>query len=119
MANRTRKRLKLLYVTEKENALIADKMKQLGTRNFSLYARQMLVNGEVVKKDYTEVKLLTRELANLARSINQIALRANETRSIYKKDIYELQQSYGQVKAKVSEHLVKLTRQGDLSENRN
>ena len=38
--------------------LIHQKMAQLGTRNFGAYARKMLLDGYIIKVDYTEQKSL-------------------------------------------------------------
>lgn len=107
--NRTRELRKEIKFTEEEMNLIERKMLQVGTTNFSLYARKMLIDGYVIKHDYSELKALTKELANLARSINQIVKRANETRSIYEQDLKDLQHYYYNVKRAVSERLVKMS----------
>lgn len=111
MANRTREIVLRVAVTKEEYDMIKEKMLQVGTTNFSLYARKMLIDGYVIKRDFSELKALTKELSNLARSINQIAKRANETRSIYENDIKELQHYYFNVKRAISERLVKLIRE--------
>jgi hypothetical protein len=111
MANRERTVRLQLLVTEEEAAMIKEKMLQVGTTNFSMYARKMLIDGYVIKRDFTELKALTKELANLARNINQIALRVNETRSIYKQDVEDLQKQYFDVKRAVTERLVKMIRE--------
>ena len=108
MAKRDRTVRLQLLVSEKEADMIRQKMLQVGTANFSMYARKMLIDGYVIKRDFTELKALTNELANLARNINQIALRANETRSIYQQDIDDLKQYYGNVKRACTERLVKM-----------
>jgi len=108
MANRTRQVRKELTLTNEEWQMIEDKMLQVGTTNFSLYARKMCIDGYVIKRDFSELKALTKEIANLARSINQIVKRANETRNIYEQDLKDLQQYYYNVKRAVSERLVKL-----------
>lgn len=108
MAQRQRQIKKEVYVSEAEWDMIAQKMAQVNTTNFSLYARKMLIDGYVIRRDFSEMKALTKELSNLARSINQIALRANETRSIYEQDIKELQAYYYEVKRAVTERLVKI-----------
>lgn len=102
---------RIVEVTEEQNQMIEQKMAQAGTTNFSWYARKMLIDGYIVKRDFSELKSLTRELANLARSINQIAKRANETRNIYEQDIKDLQVYYFKVKSAVSERLVKMLRE--------
>lgn len=111
MANRERTVRLQLLVTEQEADLIKQKMAQVGTTNFSMYARKMLIDGYVIKRDFGELKGLTKELSNLARSINQIVLRANETRNIYAEDLKDLQKYYYEVKRAVSERLVKLIRE--------
>jgi len=108
MANRERAVRLQILVTEEEAAKIKDNMAAAGTKNLSLYARKMLLDGEIVHRDFSELKALTKELANLARNINQIALRANETRSIYEQDIKDLQSYYYNVKRAVQERLVKM-----------
>lgn len=108
MANRERTVMLRLMVTEEEALLIKEKMAQVGTTNFSMYARKMLIDGYVIRRDFSEIKALTKELSNLARSINQIALRANETRNIYEKDIIDLKKYYFNVKRACSERLVKM-----------
>lgn len=111
MAKRTRKKSLRFYVDDEEWNMIEQKMGQIGTNNFSEYARKMLIDGYVIKRDFSELKSLTKELANLARSINQIAKRVNETRSIYEEDVKYLQKEYREVKSKVSERLVKMIRE--------
>lgn len=111
MANRTRILRKEIKFTDEEMQLIEQKMLQAGTTNFSMYARKMLIDGYVIKHEYTEIKALTKELANLARNINQIVLRANETRNIYEQDLKDLQHFYYDVKRAVTERLVKMIRE--------
>ena len=111
MENRERNIQLSVRVSEEEEKMIKNKMLQVGTTNFSLYARKMLIDGYVIRRDFSELKALTKELANLARSINQIAKRVNETRSIYEQDIEDLQQYYFEVKRAVSERLVKMIRE--------
>lgn len=108
MAKRKRAVQLHVLVSEEEAALIKEKMLQAGTTNFSLYARKMLIDGYIIKRDFAELKLLTKELSNLARNINQIALRVNETRNIYEQDIKDLQAYYYNVKRAVTERLVKM-----------
>jgi len=108
VAERERQIRKQVFVSEEEWNMIAEKMAQASTTNFSLYARKMLIDGYIIKRDFSEMKALTKELSNLARNINQIALRANETRSIYEQDIKDLQAYYYNVKRAVTERLVKM-----------
>ena len=54
MPDRTRPIRKEICLNEQELNLIQHKMRQLGTRNFGAYARKMLIDGYIIKVDYTE-----------------------------------------------------------------
>lgn len=52
MANRERTVRLQLLVSEEEADMIRQKMLQVGTTNFSMYARKMLIDGYVIKRDF-------------------------------------------------------------------
>ena len=81
-------------VSEKENALIAEKMEAAGIRNKESYLRKMVLDGYVLRIDFSDVRELSRLLRNATTNLNQVAKRANETRSIYASDIKDLQDNY-------------------------
>ena len=110
MPKRSRTIRLVIDVTEEENEIIKDNMAATGTNNFSLYARKMLMDGYIVKRDFTSLKEFTKELGNHARNINQIAKRANETRSIYAQDLEDIRRTYGEVCAMIKEQIVKVIR---------
>ena len=58
MANRKRQIVLRVPVTPEERAIIQQKMAQLGTKNFSAYARKMLIDGYVIKIDYSDIKAI-------------------------------------------------------------
>ena len=87
MASRTRNIVLRVPVTAEERALIEKKMQQMGTRCFSVYARKMLIDGYVVKIDYSDIKAMTAELQKIGTNINQIARRVNAEGTIYAQDI--------------------------------
>ena len=76
--------------TAEERALIEKKMQQMGTRCFSVYARKMLIDGYVVKIDYSDIKAMTAELQKIGTNINQITRRVNATGTIYAQDIEDI-----------------------------
>jgi len=94
MAKRKREIVVRFHVTEQERDLIDEKMTAAGIRNRESYLRKMSLGGYVLKLDLSGVKEMTRLLANVANNINQIAKRANETRSIHESDIKDLQVNY-------------------------
>mgnify|MGYP000789584325 CR=1 FL=1 len=77
MANRKRKIVLRVPVTPEERALIQQKMAQLGTKNFSAYARKMLIDGYIVHIDTGPVRAQTAELQKIGVNINQIARSVN------------------------------------------
>ena len=79
MANRTRPIILRLAVTEQEKNLIEHKMSLLGTENFGAYARKMLIDGYIIKVDYTEQKKLAAAVNKIGANINNICRRINST----------------------------------------
>ena len=58
MPDRTRPIRKEICLNEQELSVVRHKMNQLGTNNFGAYAREMLIDGYIIKVDYTEQKKL-------------------------------------------------------------
>lgn len=67
-------------------------MNQLGTRNFGAYARKMLIDGYIIKVDYTEQKKLAGAVSRVASNVNQICRRINSTGRCYEDDVAELKE---------------------------
>ena len=97
MANRKRKFVLRVPVTPEERALIQEKMAQLGTKNFSAYARKMLIDGYIIQVDYTEQKKLAAAVSRIAANINHICRRINQTVHFYEDDVTELKERVGEV----------------------
>jgi len=94
MAKRQREIVVRFHVTEQERDLIDEKMAAAGIRNRESYLRKMSLGGYVLRLDLSAVNEMTRLLSNATNNMNQIAKRANETRSIYESDIKDLQAHY-------------------------
>lgn len=90
MPNRKRPIIMRLAVTEEEKKLIEEKMKILGTRNFGAYARKMLIDGYIIKVDYSEQRKLVAEVNKIGVNINQVCKRINETGRAFAEDVSEL-----------------------------
>lgn len=90
MKNRTRPARIEFRVTEQERQLIQKKMEQLGTKNMGAYLRKMVIDGYIIKVDYTEQKKLAAAISRVAGNINQICRRINQTGHFYEDDIVEL-----------------------------
>ena len=81
-------------LSESELGLVAEKMAAAGIRNREAYIRKMILDGYIVRLDLSDVRKLVQLLSNATSNLNQIAKRANETRSIYGSDIKDLQDNY-------------------------
>lgn len=108
MANRKRNIQILIRVTEEERDIIKKKMRMTHMTNLSAFIRKMLLQGFVVKMDVTPFKELTHELASISRNVNQLARRANETRSIYEQDILDLRDELYKVRRECTAKLINL-----------
>ena len=94
MANRKRKFVLRVPVTPEERALIQQKMAQLGTKNFSAYARKMLIDVHI---DTGPVRAQTAELQKIGVNINQIARRINSTGTVYAQDLEDIKGALAQI----------------------
>ncbi|WP_195612522.1 plasmid mobilization protein [[Clostridium] symbiosum] len=97
MANRKRPIVLRCPVTEQERDLILQKMEQIPTKNFSAYARKMLIDGYVIKVDYSELKAVTAEIQKIGANVNQIAKRVNATGNVYEQDIAEIKGALAEI----------------------
>jgi hypothetical protein len=97
MANRKRPVVLRCPVTEQERILIQEKMKQIPTKNFAAYARKMLIDGYVIKVDYTELKAVTAEIQKIGANVNQITKRVNATGNVYEQDIEEIKGALAEI----------------------
>ena len=81
-------------VDEEERELIRDRMERAGIRSMGAYLRKMAIDGYHVNLDLTDVRKMVALLHRCSGNVNQIAKRANETRSIYAEDLKDLRQQY-------------------------
>ena len=97
MPDRTRPIRKEICLNEQELNLIQHKMRQLVTHNFGAYARKMLIDGYIIKVDYTEQKKLAAAVSRVASNINQICRRINSTGRCYEDDVAELKERQAEI----------------------
>lgn len=84
--NREKNIQKKIFVSEDENEKITKIMAQVGSNNFSDYARKRLTDKKIYHLDFTEVKEITaaigserNELRKIGNNINQIAKSLNSS----------------------------------------
>jgi hypothetical protein len=97
MVHRTRDVQKKIWLTPQEEKTIQRKMEQIGTQNFGAYARKMLIDGYIIKVDYTEQKKLAATVNKIGVNINNICRRMNSTGRFYQADITELKEGLDKV----------------------
>ena len=97
MPNRTRPIRKEICLNERKLSIVRHKMNKLGTRNFGEYVRKMLIDGYIIKVDYTEQKRLAAAVSHVASNINQICRRINNTGHVYDADVAELKERMADV----------------------
>lgn len=68
---------KLFWINESENQAIRRKMGEAGIRNFSTFARYMLLTGRVQVINFEELSKLRQEINRVGVNINQIARQVN------------------------------------------
>ena len=110
MANRERTIQLHFMATPRERQLIAEKMALLGTRNLGAYLRKMAVDGYIVHLDLGSVKELVSLLRGATNNLNQIAKRANETRSIYAADVEDMRERYAELWEAANKILLELAK---------
>jgi len=90
MKKRNRNIPKKVFFNKEELDIIDKKMEVLGIDNFSAYCRKMLVDGYVIKKDYTSIKELIYEINKIGNNINQIAKNVNIDNNVSKEQLEDI-----------------------------
>ncbi len=96
-------------MSEAELKRMRQKMEELGIRSQSAYLRKMALDGYCVKLDLQDVKEMVSLLRRCSNNLNQYAKRANETGSIYKEDILDLQERLDEIWNTGKEILLRLS----------
>jgi len=92
--NLKRSKQQIFRVNEAELALIKEKMSVANIRNKEAYYRRMVLDGYVLRLDFSDVRKMTRLLSNATNNLNQIARRVNSDGNMYAEDIQKLQTDY-------------------------
>jgi hypothetical protein len=78
-------------------------MQDADMQNREAYLRYMALTGYILRLDTSEVREALRLLSNATNNINQLAKRANETRSIYANDMILLREEVSGMRSQVSD----------------
>ncbi|MBQ2935889.1 MAG: plasmid mobilization relaxosome protein MobC [Lachnospiraceae bacterium] len=96
-------------VSQEEEKLIREKMKQTGIRSIGVYLRKMSLEGYCIQLDLSDVKEVVRLLRICSNNLNQYAKKANETGSIYQTDIENLKEILEEIWKEMKEILTRLS----------
>ncbi|WP_302759583.1 plasmid mobilization protein [Blautia sp.] len=100
---RDKDRMLSFRVNQIELERINQKREEIGIRNMGAYLRKMAMDGYCVNMDLKGVTELVRLLRICSNNLNQYAKKANETGSIYKEDIQDLQIRLNEIKDDLKE----------------
>lgn len=104
-ANRYRPHQIHVMMTEEEYGLIKERAQDAKIGNLSAYMRKMAIDGYVINVELKEIVEVIRLLRYSSNNLNQIAKHANETGSIYKDDVEEIQKNYKELWGSMKEIL--------------
>ena len=110
MENRKRPIAKRIWFSEDEWSKVEANMGQAGVINFSAFAAEMLLRGQVKTYDFSHLKELNAYMGRIAGNINQIAKRCNENKSVHTNDVEQLRREFMALKADYQQRAVKLLR---------
>ena len=79
-----------IRISSKERIFLEKRMQEMGIKNMSAFMIKMALDGYCVKLDLKDVKELVHLLRMCSNNLNQYAKKANETGSIYQRDIVDL-----------------------------
>lgn len=89
--------VKNIRMTPEELQAIQERMKQLGTKNFSAFVRKMAIDEYVVKLELPELKELVSLLRYSSNNLNQLTKRVHESGRIYDADLEDIRRGQEQL----------------------
>ena len=95
---------KEVCLTEQEAQIIKSKIAKLGAHSFGAYVRKMLINGCIIKVDYTGARKLTGVVNRLAAGVNSICCRIERSGNVFTKDIAEIKEGQKQIWSVIKEY---------------
>ena len=97
MANRERKNELKIYLSDKEQYILEQKVKISGMKSKSTFLRRLILYGYVYDIDYSGLRDYNTTPGKTSSNLNQIAKRMNATGNVYKTDVEEVKKLMKQV----------------------
>lgn len=98
LSRRKRNVRKEVYFTEKEYRQVQHAMEQMNAPTFQYYAKNQLIQGQVVRIDFSELKNLRVAVNRIGGNINQIAKHANENDAITNTELAQVLDYLSEIK---------------------
>ena len=89
--------IKAVRFSPEEMRLVQEKMRQLGTSNFSAFMRKMAIDGYVVKLELPELRELVSLLRYSSNNLNHLTRRVHESGRIYDVDLEDIHRGQEQL----------------------
>ena len=89
--------IKAVRFSPEETRLVQEKMRQLGTSNFSALMRKMAIDGYVVKLELPELRELVSLLRYSSNNLNQLTRRVQDSGRIYDVDLEDIHRGQEQL----------------------
>lgn len=89
--------IKAVRFSPEEMRLVQEKMRQLGTSNFSAFMRKMAIDGYVVKLELPELREMVSLLRYSSNNLNQLTRRVHESGRIYDVDLEDIHRGQEQL----------------------
>ena len=99
---------KLIGFTSDEWEIICKKAKTARLRT-GTYIRRMAVKGEIKYYELKQLVTLKRAFLSIGNNLNQIAKVANESGSVYQKDIEDLQEEFKYFRTAMQNYLFEIS----------
>ena len=109
MKKRIRNRQIIFWVSPVEEAMIEERMSQVGTKSLSAYLRKIAIDGMIINLQIPELKEIISLLRRCSNSLNQIAKRVNSTGRIYDAEMEQILQNQEELWRAVNEILSRLS----------
>ncbi|VTP86084.1 plasmid mobilization relaxosome protein MobC [Streptococcus equi] len=93
---------KEVYFTEQEYKQVQYVMEQMQAPTFQYYAKNQLIQGKLVKIDFSELKNLRIAINRIGGNINQIAKHANENQTINQEELGQVLELLSDIKEMVA-----------------
>ena len=95
---------KKFWVTPEENRLLKERMSLYDFKNFNTYARYLLLTGEIIQVDFSELTKLRTAINRIGTNINQLARYVNTNEEISLEQYQTLQANLAEVKQLMERH---------------